>query len=185
MTDLDKRNDAANLLCISRDATPETVNQAYMTRFEQMLNFDTLRTESERQLYDARLRMLHPENRQWLATLKLLLIGKNVKDNHSFQTLLKIIRSNVKDSGVEFLLDEVGYLAEKLSRKVNLIKILCAYEIVATLGVGAVKNATLIIALLFSQLGAGIILGFTMAEADKCERELKAVMEAWKNFKSK
>lgn len=135
---LEKRQDAANTLVVPYDATSETVNQAYVRRLTQRFQLQNIDKDSymrgNEQLYDARVRMETPADKQWRAQLRLMATTKVDKMTDVLMVMVSMMRRNSKSMLNQMLIDDLMVEVPKMRRKYNAFRGVCAYEICASLG---------------------------------------------------
>ncbi len=137
----EKRQDAAHTLVVPYDATPEMVNQAYIRRLTQRFRLQNIDKDSymrgNEQLYDARVRMETPADKQWRAQLRLMATTKVDKMTDILIVLISMMRRDSKSGFTQILIDDLMVEIPKLRRKYNMFRGICAYEIGGALGMVA------------------------------------------------
>ncbi len=135
---LEKRQDAAHTLVVPYDATPEMVNQAYVRRLTQRFQLQNIDKDSymrgNEQLYDARVRMATPANKQWCAQLRLMATTKVDKMTDILMVMISMMRRDTKSILCHVLIDDLMVEIQKMHRKYNVFRGICAYEIGGMLG---------------------------------------------------
>jgi len=129
----EKRQDAANTLVVSYNATPEMVNNAYVNRLTQRFHLQNIDIDSynrgNEQLYDARIRMSIPADKQWRAQLRLMATTQIDKMTDILMVMMSMIRRDSKSVMSQILIDDLMVEIPKMRRKYNAFRGICAYEI--------------------------------------------------------
>ncbi|MCM1441888.1 MAG: hypothetical protein NC131_22155, partial [Roseburia sp.] len=132
------RMDAAHTLVVPYDATPDMVNQAYERRLAQRFGLQNEDKASYvrgiENLYDARVRMKTPVNKQWRAQLRLMAVSNVDKMLDAMMTMLIMARRDSKSINSQVLVDELMQTVPQLRRRYNMFRGLIAYELT---GLGA------------------------------------------------
>lgn len=132
------RHDAAKTLVVPYDATPDTVDAAYVRRLEQRFELQNTDLESmvrgNEALYDARVRMRLPENMQWCAALRLLVTSNVDKIMDSTMVRFRQLHREAKSEISQMLADDLISDQKKLYRKYNLFRAVLGYEIAGIWG---------------------------------------------------
>jgi len=135
---LEKRQDAAHTLVVPYDATPEMVNQAYVRRLSQRFQLQNIDIDSysrgNEKLYDARVRMSEPDDKQWRAQLRLMVTTQIDKMTDVLMIMMSNLRRNSKSVLSQVLIDDLMVEIPKMRRKYNVFRSVCAYEICGLLG---------------------------------------------------
>lgn len=129
----EKRMDAAHTLVVPYDATPDMVNQAYEKRLRQRFGLQNEDRATYKRglenLYDARVRMKTPANKQWIAQLRLMATSNVDKMLDALMAMLVLARRDSKTAHSQVLIDELMQIVPQMRRKYNLFRGVVAYEL--------------------------------------------------------
>lgn len=182
---IDKRKDAAHTLVVPYDATPDMVNQAYERRLQQRFG---LQNEDKaayargiENLYDARIRMKTPANKQWIAQMRLMAVSNVDKMLDALMVMLVLARRDAKSTMSQIFIDDLMRIVPKLRRKYNLFRGVIAYELT---GLGSmmvynnvVPNHGHILPMIVygSMIGGGFAMGMLMDSMNRDKIRIAAL----------
>lgn len=186
------RNDAAQMLGISPSATPAEVDAAYMRRLQQFLDFDNgernLRFNKDVKLYNARVIMSRPENKQWISRLELALTSETVKTFETIIATLQVMK-NITDGPVyHALLDELSRLIQKLHKQYRVLKgsityilgMLVAKMIYDRIYSISEQDMWVNLGVYGSMMIAAFAMGFAMDAMDKKKKQIDNILNVMK-----
>lgn len=181
MAETDKRMDAAHMLAVPYNATPNMVRVAYKNRVLQRLYFNNADNDDIKKLYNARVRMEFAPNRQWLAQLKLAFTSSDDKHCCTLRIILKDKRRMAHDIVEKSVLDDTLKTLASYKCRYNIMRAICVYELT---GLGAMmvydnvcpEHGVIVPSIVYgSMLIMGGALGFVMDSLDKKRKEIEAL----------
>ncbi len=191
MQDNDLRSDAAHMLALSVDATPDMAAPAYEHRLKQFMDFKSdndLYLKKVSKLYDARVIMSYPQNQQWRAQLKLKLTSDVKRTYETIMGMLRIMRNSTDAAYVHWYVDEIQRLLKQLKRYHDTMRALCVGELVGLWGMMIFQhthpehNPIIPMAVYGSMLVGAFGIGYCMHATEKKKARMNTLQDIFKTI---
>ncbi len=185
MTSGEKRLDAAHMLGISATATPEMVDDAYMRRLGQFMDFkcaSEMFSKKSLNLYDAHVRMSYPPHHQVRAEWKLLTTSQSYKLYHTGVAMFRHIQNSGYDTVTNIMTDRCIDLLGQIYTRTKILRGTLVYNLTGLGGMMIYDIASpdhgpmAGMAVYGSMIVSFIIMACAMSSCDKKHKEFSNIL---------